>query len=278
MPLRSHEQSSPLYPSAVSLTILFPPTLGRVRASARAQLLAESLGRQLGIRTVVRVAQSYSELEEKVLSKQVDVAWAPPSICAKAEEQEQTILKVVRQGRSMYRSVLLRRKGDALSLESMADKDRKQVRAAWVDPLSTGGHLLAISRLRQASIDTNTLFSEQTYHGSYQGALIALIRGDADLSSIYVYGKEDVDVRWSLSEHVGASESQLEGFAFSDESPSDGLIDTGCNESASDLVDILLNKPQNRARALLLELIDAENLELAATTDYWAIRQALAQS
>ncbi len=261
----------------MSLTILFPPTLGRVRASARAQLLAESLERQLGMRAIVKVANTYVELEEKVLNKQVDLAWAPPSICAKAEEQEQTILKAVRQGRSMYRSVLIRRKGEPVSLESLTAKDATPIRGAWVDPLSTGGHLLAISLLRQSGVDTTTIFSEQTFHGSYQGALLALIRGDADISSIYVYGQEEVDVRWSLSEHVGASETQLEGFAFSDESPSDGLIDTGNNESARDLVDILLNKPENRARTLLLELIDAENLELAKETDYWAIRQALAQ-
>ncbi|MBL4632791.1 MAG: PhnD/SsuA/transferrin family substrate-binding protein [Kofleriaceae bacterium] len=260
------------------LTILFPPTLGRVRASARAQLLAESLERQLGIRAVVKVANNYVELEEKVLTRAVDLAWAPPSICAKAEEQEQTILKAVRQGRSMYRSVLIRRKGEeAISLEELAKKGATPIRGAWVDPLSTGGHLLAISLLRQSGVATNTIFSEQTFHGSYQGSLLALIRGDADISSIYVYGQEEVDVRWSLSEHVGASETQLEGFAFSDESPSDGLIDTGSNESARDLVDILLNKPENRARTLLLELIDAENLELAKETDYWAIRQALAQ-
>ncbi len=262
----------------MSLTILFPPTLGRVRASARAQLLAETLGRQLGIHAIVKVAKSYAELEEKVLSRQVDVAWAPPSICAKAEEQEQTILKAIRQGRSMYRSVLVCRKGEELSLESMAEGRNQNLRAAWVDPLSTGGHLLAISLLRQHGIEPNTLFSEQEFHGSYQGTLLALIRGQADISSIYVYGKEDVDVRWSLSEHVGVSEVQLRGFAFTDESPSDGLIDTGSNESANDLVQLLLHEPNNRARSLLLELIDAENLERAEQTDYWAVRQALTQS
>ena len=252
--------------------MLFPPTLGRVRASARAQLLAETLGRQFDQRVTVRVANTYAELEEKVLGKLVDVAWAPPSICAKAEEREQTILKAVRQGRSMYRSVLICRQGENLKLDGLQGK-----RAAWVDPLSTGGHLLAISLLKQQGINTNSLFSSQEFHGSYQGALLSLIRGQADVSSIYAYGVEDVDVRYSLSEHVGASEVQLQSIAFTDESPSDGLIDTGRSELAKDLVTLLLKDPGNRARALLLNLIEAETLERAAHNDYWAVRQALAE-
>ncbi len=256
----------------MSLTILFPPTLGRVRASARAQLLAETLGRQLGERILVRVARTYAELEEKVLARSVDVAWAPPSICARAEEQKQTILKAVRQGRSMYRSVLVCRQGDNLQIDELSG-----LRAAWVDPLSTGGHLLAVSLLRQRGHDPRSLFSSQEFHGSYQGAMLSLLRGQADVSSIYAYGTEDVDVRWSLSEHVGASEVQLRGFAFTDESPSDGLIETGSSALAKELVELLLSDPRNRARALLLELIEAETLERAAHNDYWAVRQALVQ-
>lgn len=256
----------------MSLTILFPPTLGRVRASARAQLLAETLGRQLGLRAIVTVAESYTELEHKVLAQEVDIAWAPPSICARAEQREQTILKAVRQNRSMYRSVLVCRQSEELTIDSLEGK-----RAAWVDPLSTGGRLLAISLLRQGGADPASLFASESYHGSYQGALLSVIGGQADISSVYCYGTDDVDVRWSLGEHVGASEVQLRGFAFTDESPSDGLIDTGASEFAKDFIHLLLNDHRNRARTLLLELIEAETLERAADNDYWAVRQALVQ-
>jgi len=174
----------------------------------------------------------------------------------------------------MYRSVLICRQGDDLSAEGLRGK-----RAAWVDPLSTGGHLLAISYLKQQGVDTNSLFSSQEFHGSYQGCLLSLLRGQADVSSIYTYGMEDVDVRASLSEHIGASEVQLQSFAFTDESPSDGLIDTGTSDLVScDLVELLLTDPRNRARALLLELIEAENLVRAEPNDYWAVRQALSPS
>lgn len=221
---------------------------------------------------MVKVAENYAELQDKVLSREVDIAWAPPSICARAEQREQTILKAVRQNRSMYRSVLVCRQGDELTIDTLAGK-----RAAWVDPQSTGGRLLAISLLRQRGFDPSTLFAAETYHGSYQGALLSLIRGQADVSSVFCYGTEDVDVRWSLSEHVGASEVQLQGFAFTDESPSDGLIDTGASEFAKDLFALLLSEDRNRARTLLLELIEAETLERAADNDYWAVRQALVQ-
>jgi ABC-type phosphate/phosphonate transport system substrate-binding protein len=235
-------------------------------------LLAETLGRQLGQRTYVSVAETYKELETKVLSREVDIAWAPPSICAQAEQRELTILKAVRQSRSMYRSVLVCRQADELTIDTL-----EGTRAAWVDPQSTGGRLLAISLLRQRGFDPRALFSSETYHGSYQGALLSVIRGQADVSATFCYGVEDVDTRWSLSEHVGASEVQLRGFAFTDESPSDGLIDTGASEYANDLIELLLTDSRNRARTLLLELIEAETLERAADNDYWAIRQALVE-
>lgn len=257
---------------AVSLSILFPPSLGRIRASARAQLLAEAIGRQLGQRTSVKVAVSYEELEQKVLSKAVDVAWAPPSICAKAEAQQQTILMAVRQGRSMYRSALICRKNDDLKIDGL-----QGLRGSWVAPLSTGGHLLAVAVLRQQGFDPQTLFASQDFHQSYQGALLALIRGKADVSSVYVYGTDEVDVRWSLSEHVGASEVQLKGFHFTDESPSDGFINTGASEFGNDFLDLLMNDEGNRARGLLLDLIEAEGLEQASGNDYQAVRAALAR-
>lgn len=256
--------------AAVTLTMLFPPTLGRVRASARAQLLAETVERQLGHRTIVKVAGSYGELEAQVLSRSVDIAWAPPSICARAEEKEFAILKVIRQGRSMYRSALICREGAGLSLDSLDGK-----RAAWVDPLSTGGHLLAIAHLRARGIEPSTTFAAQDFHGSYQGALLTLLRGQADLTSIYVYGTDARDVREALSEHIGASEVQLCAFDFTDESPSDGLIDMGTSESATELIDLLLNDSRSRARGLLLELIDGDALERAEYNDYWNVRQAL---
>ena len=74
---------------------------------------------------------------------------------------------------------------------------------------------------------------------------------------------------------MGASEVQLKSFAFTDESPSDGLIDSGASEFARDLMDLLLNDHRNRARTLLLDLIEAETLERASHNDYWAVRQAL---
>jgi hypothetical protein len=76
---------------------------------------------------------------------------------------------------------------------------------------------------------------------------------------------------------VGASEVQLRGFAFTDETPSDGFISTKNNPQADDLIELLLDASGNHARNLLLELIDADELARAEHNDYWAVRQALVE-
>jgi phosphonate transport system substrate-binding protein len=259
----------PAYSPSEALTILFPPTLGRVRANARAQLLAESLGRRLGERARVEIASDYVELEERVLRREVDIAWAPPSICARAEQAGIRIYKAMRHGRSMYRAAIVCRAREALTLEDLAGK-----RAAWVDPLSNGGHLLAISLLRQHGLAPETLFAEQRFHESYQGALLSVLHGQADVSSIYTYGDTEKDVRRALSEHVGASEVQLRTVAYTEESPSDGLI---CATESDRMLSFLEADDRDQCKELLLELMDADSLERAEFNDYWAVRQALVQ-
>ncbi len=256
------------------LRLLFPPSLGRIRASARAEVLSDSLGQRIGRRVVVDVAKSYADLEASVLAKTTDLAWAPPSICAKAEPFAAAIFKAVRFGESSYNSAFVGRANSSLCLGSL-----QGMRAAWVDPLSSAGHLLPISHLTELGLDPGAVFSSQEFLGSYQGALLAVLSGKADVASIYCHGKTHEAARKTMVENVGASELHLAPFAFTEAAPSDGLIvaDTAkVNDALIDAVERAVNGA--RGPTLLLELFEADRLERSSPCAYAHLRAALVSS
>lgn len=256
----------------MSLVLLFPPSLGRLKATARAQLLAETLTRWLSQDVEVEVADTYSELEERVLGCDVDLAWAPPSVCARVEGDAPAIFKSVRNGRDQYRAALVGRAKNTPTLDGL-----RGTRAAWVDPLSTGGHLLAVSLLASKGQDAGSLFTDQRFYGSYQGALLAVLGGDADVSAIYTHGDDETAARETLVVHVGASEVELAPFAYTDPSPNDGLIITSKPSNVSPLIDDLAHVTDgSRGPTLLLEIFEADTLVRAKAGDYAVVARALA--
>lgn len=254
----------------MTLRLLFPPSLGELKATAKAERLADSLAQALGTRVAIKVARTYGDLEYRVLHGLVELAWAPPSICAKAEPEALAILKAVRQGRASYRAALVGRVSDAPRLDRLEGK-----RAAWVDPLAAAGHLLPLAHLRRHGVEPDRTFREQWFVGSYRAALLAVLTGDADVTAVYAGTADEAPVRAIMREHVGSKERELVPFAFTDETPSDGLILAG-KISAPDLeriVTVLCPPPDpGRPRSLLLETLDADGLVPAVKGDYAALR------
>lgn len=251
------------------LTLLFPPSLGKIRAHARAEVLSQSLGRRLDRDVQVSVADSYRALESRVLGCDIDLAWAPPSICARAEPGAAAIFKAVRFGESSYNAALIGRASDTPSIDGLAG-----LGAAWVDPLSAAGYLLPIAHLASLGLEVRTLFSTREFCGSYQGALLSVLSGKADVTAVYCHGKTEAAARRTLRENVGASEVHLAPFAFTPAAPSDGLIATARVTAA--VVDAVERAVDGSlGPTLLLELFEADRLERAGDDDYAALRVAL---
>ena len=254
------------------LTLLFPPTLGKIRAHARAEILSESLGSRIHHAVQVSVADSYGALEARVLGGDVDLAWAPPSICARAEPSAAAIFKAVRFGESSYNAAFVGRASDTPSLDELGG-----LRAAWVDRLSAAGYLLPVSHLRGLGLDPASLFSQQQFCGSYQGALLAVLSGKADVTAIYAHGTTEEAARRTLRENVGASEIHLAPFAYTEAAPSDGLIATA--RVPGPVIDAVERAVDGSlGPTLLLELFEADRLERAGHDEYAALRVALDES
>lgn len=252
---------------------MFPPSLGHIAASARAELLTQWFLRHIGVEVTIHVAPDYETLRSAIIESRVDLAWAPPIVCAAVQRKSLAILKAIRGGRSAYRSALIVRRGEAGSLD-----DLRGARAAWVDHLSTGGYLLPMAHLRGCGYDPDALLSDQFFVGSYGRALHGLLDGEADLTAVYVHSPTHEAADASLQELVRNHTKRLQALDFTREAPSDGLVVVNRpSHSDSHLVlEQIRQLTTGRQHTLLLTIFDAEALEQASMGEYDVLLEATA--
>lgn len=258
----------------MALRFLLPPSVGESRARARGELLERSLSHDLGEPVVVEVARDYAALSEEAQSGRVHLVWAPAAVCVDLESTARAVFRVVRHGRSTYRSALLARRSQRLKLHSLGG-----MRAAWVDRLSLGGYLLVAHHLRGLGIEPDTTLASQVFLGTHPAALAALLEGRADLAALSVGGPLDEHVTEALELHAGrVAASELTPLTVTDAAPNDALVLTSAIEPARAraLLDRVFpaSEPSPRPSSLCLAM-EAEAFERARPGEYAALRRIL---
>ena len=155
------------------------------------RVLSGIVGRPVGLVTV----PEYDALTEALRRGEVDAAWAPPLVAARAEALgARVMVRPLRRGSVRSRAALLVRTDSPLQLESLGGTT-----AAWVDRSSLAGHLLPMAWLRERGFEPARLFAHQLFVGSYQAALEALLAGDADVAALFA-PPEGHDLRQAVEE------------------------------------------------------------------------------
>ncbi|WNG36622.1 PhnD/SsuA/transferrin family substrate-binding protein [Archangium violaceum] len=208
-------------PSTTPIRFLLYPSLGEVREHVRVELFGRVLSERLGRPVVMEIAPTYEVLETELAAGRVDMAWATAEQCNAFEPQARAVLRAVRSGSWHYHAALVCRADEPLTLETMKGK-----RAAWVAPRSTGGHLLAMRFLQQRGLRPDELFAEQRFLGTYRKALEAVLSGEADVTSVFSNHPDELAMRATLASYVGAEESKLVTFAFTEPTLADGIVIT----------------------------------------------------
>jgi len=155
------------------------------------RVLSGIVGRQ------VSVVQSpdYDALTDAIRRGDVDAAWAPPLVAARAEALGARILaRPLRRGSVRSRSALLVRTDSSLQLETLGGTT-----AAWVDRASLAGHLLPMAWLRERGLESTKLFGQQLFLGSFQACIEALLGGEADVAALFA-PPEGHDLRQAVEE------------------------------------------------------------------------------
>ncbi len=247
------------------MRIVLPPSIGEMKASARGQMLTETLRRILGRPVNVEVARSYEDLERRIRSGDFDLAWAPPALCGRVQGIVRSVLKAVRKGRSSYRAAIVCRADSPLSVDRLRGQ-----RAAWVDPSSIGGYALPVALLRSRGVEPGSVLASQRFVGSYRDALLSVLDRSADLAPIYVGDETEPAAQATLQELVGGMAPQLRPFAFTGTAPNDGLVISSgvpAREAAA-LATSLTSKVASKIGSVLRDVLGADGFEMAAKGEY----------
>src|SRR5215475_5542301 len=126
-----------------------PPSLPVAPGPGAVGRLTRVLSGIVGGAVRVLAVPEYDALTEALRRGEVDAAWAPPLITARAEALGARVLvRPLRRGSVRSRSALLVRAETTLQLETLGGTT-----AAWVDRASLAGYLLAMSWLRERGMD-----------------------------------------------------------------------------------------------------------------------------
>lgn len=204
-----------------TLVVQFPPSIGHIKASARAEVVQSRLARAMGMSTHVIVAESYGHMAATLERSEVDLAWAPAALFERFQKSVRFALRSSRLSGQTQRSALVARADSNISPLMLRGK-----RASWVDPQSTSGYLMVRSWLVQQGIDPDKVLAEQTFSGSFSASVENVLRRRSDITSIFVHGRTMFDFKQSLSEIHGGAGDELEPIGYTDPLPSDGLLIT----------------------------------------------------
>jgi len=200
---------------SVELSFGLPPSLGKEPVFEMAREFADVL---FDARfTSVVPYKTYEALQQALFTGEIDAAWGPPLICARAEVQGGSVAhRAIRRGATTYRSAIVNRRQDRWDLHVVKTGGFRP-RVVWVDEWSMGGYLLARSLLRREGIEHSQLLSER-FLGSYTACFDALGDYDADLTASFIGSDTGLESTW------GARADRLQILAVSDESPNDGIV------------------------------------------------------
>lgn len=200
------------------------------------------------------LVDSYSVLSERIAEGSVQIAWGPPLV-VEALTRRRVVAVICcphRPGGLTYHSALFSR-----ASKRIRDVGELQgLRAAWVDPSSLSGCVLARRWCERAGRDPEQLFSQQQYLKTHSAVARAILGGDADVGATYANvdpkSRRVLDAGWS---EIGASVGDVHVIATIGPVPSDAIVISSrvpdvIREEAADALCSLTGPAIAAARAL----------------------------
>ena len=254
------------YAVAVTLRMLLPPAVGPARATARAELLEQSLRLDLGEAVRAEVAADYDELEERILKREPHIAWVPPNICGRLWSEMRVVYTIKRRGRTRYRSSIVVRRGTAQRLSDLRGR-----RAAWVERSSVGGYLLAAAALAEAGLTGDADWPQSSFLGSYPAALRSVVGGTADVTAVMVHDDSPEALRDVLELFGGRfAADRLVSLHTTRSVANDAVVLTRAlsEQVARQLSEDVFERTDSRAHAVFCLALDAEGFARASRSAY----------
>lgn len=158
-----------------------------------ADAVGARLSEKLGMPVDVVIPTAYGATVQALISKRADVAYLSslPYLLAKRETGVEILLVEQRDGKAFYDSVFVVAKDSPIqSLEDLKGK-----RMAFTSATSSSGYVFPYGHLVEKGLLTagakpDTFFSQFSFAGGYDKALMAVARGQADVAAVSAYTME----------------------------------------------------------------------------------------
>jgi phosphonate transport system substrate-binding protein len=228
----------------------------RLKLTVFCGALADTLGTTTshGWRVVPKTFEKYEQLLEDVSLGQLDMAWLPPLMAARASATGviTPLVVPVRGEHAWYATALFSAPGSCV--RSLADL--QGVRVAWVDPKSMGGHVVMRAWLLAQGVDLGAAFSEEVFLGTHDQVVEAVLDGRADVGVAFAH--QDPTGQRILSAAWGDAPVQV--IAVAGRIPSDVLAaKTGTDTTLIGAVhDALTGDMNGDLRGAALALFEAD--------------------
>jgi phosphonate transport system substrate-binding protein len=198
----------------------FTPAESTEKVSSNGQVLAALLEKKVGKKFKIYVANDYTALVESMRTGQVDVGWLAPFAFVLAEKKAgaKVVLKSVRHGQASQYSAII-------ALESRGYKtidDLKGKNIAWTDPSSSSGHIAPKAALIAQGIDPDKFFGKQTWAGSHESAVMAVMNNTVDAAATFADNATGSSGSWTkYGQALGAKARKIKAVFVTPPMPSD---------------------------------------------------------
>ena len=257
----------------------FTPSESSEKVNANGKVLADLLEKKTGFKFKIYVASDYTALIEAMRSNQVQVAWLAPFAYVLAEKKADArlLLKSVRHGQASSFSAIIVK--DGASFKKIEDLQGNTI--AWTDPTSSSGHIMPKSAIIAAGHDPDKLFSKQSWGGSHESVVMAVMNGSVDAGATYSDNQEGSSGSWTKYEKsLGEKATKLRAVFVTPPMPSDTVSASGeffdkDHErmlKVTEAIKELTTTPDGRDA--LKNLYSIEGLVIAKTEDYEPLRKA----
>nr|MDQ3037963.1 PhnD/SsuA/transferrin family substrate-binding protein [Myxococcota bacterium] len=242
--------------------------------------LGEALSHALDAHIEVRAETSYAALRERVLAREIALAWLPPALYVKTQRAGAigAVLRAERLAGASYQGAIFVREDSALrSASDLAGK-----RVAWVDPDSCAGYLFPRLALRAAGIDPDGCFASETFLESHSLVVGAVASGTCDAGATHVQLADASEPSKGLAIAgwtAFAEASSMRAIVVSPSIPSDAVcIGAAVPGEVREKWRVALGSVhgQPSMSLLLRAMLGVDRLTPGAPDDYAPVRDALA--
>lgn len=146
---------------------------GAANAENNLRELCDDLSDALGTWVRPRIFKTFGELRQRLVDGKLAIAWSPPIAAMRLAHLARIAVGVHREGGTSYSSAIFTAASSAVTaLEQLRGR-----RMAWVDEESAAGYVIPKKKLFAAGVTT---FAAQTFEGSHEAVVRAVLEGRAD--------------------------------------------------------------------------------------------------